>query len=111
MTCFLLLETKGLLTTHLFEGEEEQAALFKKLKALSPPKEPLLSGLYAEQKPGRCALCEGPLPKYPGVGRRPRICRDAECKRKWHTLHRAALKAVRRAAAATERAMVGMNNG
>lgn len=39
MTCFLLLETKGLLTTHLFEGEEEQTALFRKLKAISPPKE------------------------------------------------------------------------
>lgn len=71
-------------------------------------REPLLSELYAETKPGTCAICERPLPVQTGTGRKRRICKSKDCKRSWHRLHHAALRAVQRAARAIDRAVKNM---
>lgn len=42
--------------------------------------------LYADQKPGHCALCECRL-RYTGFKQR-RICEDRLCVRAWHRLYR-----------------------
>lgn len=51
---------------------------------------PLLAGLYEGRKPGRCALCEEPLPK--GASR---LCSDP-CREEMQRLYRAAWRAATR---------------